>query len=331
MQGIMKLLLKYQPRSFAKLCHWTETTELLYNISQNGNPPHLVIHGTNGSGRYTCCMLFLKEIYGSVVLELGQEKYEIDEEHEIVLKVSPFHVEFNPSQYGLRDRITLQFIIDKMKVGSQQKTLIIHEADKLTKEAQFAVRRAMETGNWRYIFITENISSMMKPLRSRCLDIRIELPTYDEVDRLITNICQQEHTHITQKDKEMILNSNNGNLRTTLITLFVYIQTKHLFKPTWKVSCELIVKTIVVTPNIEVIPKLIRPKLCEFIESGLSPSLILKEIFTLCMNSNIDQLYKLGVVEIIHKFDKSLKQGQNPWIHVENAITALMTLFSAHK
>jgi replication factor C subunit 3/5 len=60
---------------------------------------------------------------------------------------------------------------------------VINEADELTKEAQHALRRTMEKymNNMRIILCCNTISKIIGPIRSRCLLIRIPLPTEQEV------------------------------------------------------------------------------------------------------------------------------------------------------
>lgn len=326
---IYKKILSYQPINFTQLIHNNESCQMLHQISQSDNPPHLLIHGMNGSGRYTRVMLFLKEIYGTDVYNMKEQTYTINEDFEISIKTSNFHIEFNPTNYGLRDKATLQWIIEKTNVGPVRKTIIIHEAHKLTKDAQFTVRRAMETGNWRYVFITDNISSLMKPLQSRCLDIRIELPTYEEMKFLLDTIAAKEKYKLLQDDRDAIIMKNNCNLRTCLLHLFMLINFNIKFTPSWKKTCEEIIKNLITTDDItSLLAIYIRPKIIEFINQGLSPQTIMKELFMVCMNSSIDHIYKIGVSQISYKYNKLLNNGKNPWVHVENFIVALCLLLT---
>ncbi|ELP84671.1 replication factor C subunit, putative [Entamoeba invadens IP1] len=335
MERVMKLMNKYQPRNFQMLTHQSANNELLMNMTRGDNPPHILIHGSSGSGRYTRVLLFLREIYGNDVLNISEERYKVEldngNEIEITVRSSLHHVEFNPSVFGLRDRLVLQWLIDQTKVGPLKKTLVIPQADKLTRDAQFAIRRAMETGSWRYIFITENVSSVMRPLRSRFLDIRVESPTQPELIALLKYIRATENFEVSDSRIESIVNANVGNFRTSLMSFFVYTVANYETKPVWKTTCEEIIRTIVLSQSVDLISNFIRPKLSQLIDLGIHPSLVLQHLFRLCMSSNIDDLYKLGVIGIISKFDKTLTLGRNPWIHVENCITALMTLFSALK
>lgn len=57
------------------------------------------------------------------------------------------------------------------------------EVDRLSKNAQHALRRTMEkyTATCRLVLCCNNPSKVIDPLRSRCLGIRVGAPTTDEV------------------------------------------------------------------------------------------------------------------------------------------------------
>ena len=59
------------------------------------------------------------------------------------------------------------------------------EVDKLTRQAQAALRRTMEkySSSCRLILCCSNPSKVIDPVRSRCLGIRIAAPSHDEVSK----------------------------------------------------------------------------------------------------------------------------------------------------
>ncbi|WAQ99213.1 RFC3-like protein [Mya arenaria] len=102
-----------------------------------GDFPHLLVYGPSGAGKKTRIMCILKELYGS-----GVEKLRIEQHHfttpskkklEISTISSNYHIEVNPSDVGNNDRVVIQELI---------KT--VAQVDRLTKDAQHALRRTME-------------------------------------------------------------------------------------------------------------------------------------------------------------------------------------------
>lgn len=61
--------------------------------------------------------------------------------------------------------------------------VLLMEVDRLSKNAQHALRRTMEkyTATCRLVLCCNNPSKVIDPLRSRCLGIRVGAPTTDEV------------------------------------------------------------------------------------------------------------------------------------------------------
>ena len=61
--------------------------------------------------------------------------------------------------------------------------VIISEADKISKEAQHALRRIMEKymSNCRYILCCNTLTKVIGPIRSRCLGLRVAAPTEAEI------------------------------------------------------------------------------------------------------------------------------------------------------
>jgi len=68
-------------------------------------------------------------------------------------------------------------------VETDIKVVVLHQVDRLTKQAQAALRRTMEkyAATCRLILCCDSPSKLIAPLRSRCLGIRVAAPSEDEV------------------------------------------------------------------------------------------------------------------------------------------------------
>lgn len=60
---------------------------------------------------------------------------------------------------------------------------VISDADRLTKDAQQALRRTMEkfSSNIRLILCCNSSSRIMDPIKSRCLQLRVPAPSDSQV------------------------------------------------------------------------------------------------------------------------------------------------------
>jgi DNA polymerase III delta prime subunit len=105
----------------------------------------------------------------------------------------------SPGDAGNNDRFIMQDIIkemasnrniaaiagggEKKASGAQFKTVVLMEVDRLSRQAQAALRRTMEkyASSCRLILCCNSQSKVIEPVRSRCLGIRVGAPTEDEV------------------------------------------------------------------------------------------------------------------------------------------------------
>lgn len=109
---------------------------------------------------------------------------------------SPFHIEILPTEMGNMDRLIIQDLVKEFSSSRQIiecsrpfKVVIVLDAGSLTRDAQQALRRTMEKSakNVRFIFITDNTSKIIAPLRSRCMCFRCPVVPRSIVSSIIQN------------------------------------------------------------------------------------------------------------------------------------------------
>ena len=148
---------------------------------------------------------------------------------EINMISSNYHIEISPGDAGINDRYVVQEVIKEMAANRNissaatslgaggkggggddgaeggaaakstgrgknkvdYKVVVLVEVDKLSRQAQAALRRTMEkySASCRLILCCNNQSKVIDPVRSRCLGIRVPAPSHDDVSLYI-------HLHI---------------------------------------------------------------------------------------------------------------------------------------
>tara|TARA_Y100000748_G_scaffold292304_1_gene280652 strand:+ start:92 stop:901 length:810 start_codon:yes stop_codon:yes gene_type:complete len=143
--------------------------KIMYFI-KNKKIPHMVFHGPSGSGKRTVLAFLLENIYRDVV---DYKNY--------IMYINCAHGK------GIRFiRDELKFFA-KMNIhnknGELFKSIILFNADKLTMDAQSALRRCIEqfSHTTRFFIVIDQYQKLLKPIVSRFCNIYVPLPKIDNV------------------------------------------------------------------------------------------------------------------------------------------------------
>jgi hypothetical protein len=155
--------------------------KLEYFISQK-KIPNIIFHGVSGCGKNTLAWNFIRSIYGN---DKGALK-------DYVMHVNCAHGK------GIRFiREDLKFFAKTnvdLKDGEIFKSVVLLNADKLTTDAQSALRRCIELFNHstRFFILVEDKCKLLRPILSRFCEIHVPEPV---IDGKQVNL----HTHLLRK------------------------------------------------------------------------------------------------------------------------------------
>lgn len=187
---------KHRPKDLEDLTYHDTTTARLKALASNPETlPHLFFYGPSGSGKKTRIMCLLKELFGQGAHRLKLDKRTFTtpskRQVEISMVASNYHIELCPGDAGIHDRHIIQEVIKEMAsnktIHSSSKTkfkvVVLQDVDRLTKQAQAALRRTMEryAQTCRLILVCNAAAKVMEPVRSRCLGIRVPSPSHEDV------------------------------------------------------------------------------------------------------------------------------------------------------
>tara|TARA_Y100000588_G_C14235582_1_gene917147 strand:- start:1086 stop:1898 length:813 start_codon:yes stop_codon:yes gene_type:complete len=143
-----------------------EIKDKLQNFISKKKIPHIIFYGESGSGKRHILDFFIDKIY-----ENGKDNVK-----NYIMYVNCAHSK------GIRFfRDELKFFAKtniQNKHGDFFKSIILFNADKLTTDAQSALRRCIEkySHTTRFFIIVENKDKLLKPILSRFCDIYVPRP-----------------------------------------------------------------------------------------------------------------------------------------------------------
>jgi replication factor C subunit 3/5 len=115
----------------------------------------------------------------------------------------------------------VEFIIYPFHRSFVSLAVVINDAERLTKDAQHALRRTMEkySSNIRFILCCSSAGRVIAPIKSRCLLLPIATPSDAEISGILNRIGQAEGFKCGQDQIGNILKIANGNLRKAILAL----------------------------------------------------------------------------------------------------------------
>nr|QFG74545.1 MAG: DNA polymerase III, delta subunit [Megaviridae environmental sample] len=213
--------LEVEKKSFVESLKKLHTKNFKYSNFQ-----HLIIYGNDGCGKRFVINNLLREIYGKENIKINKVEYNIsgysNTKIKINIKQSKYHIIIEPNNNGF-DKYLLQDIIQNyiendmlniLKYNKLYKLIVIDKIDNLTYYAQTALRRTMEkySDKCKFIFISTQISKIIEPLRSRCLQIRIPLLNDIQITNIILNISYLENIKISLESLKKIIKYSENNI-----------------------------------------------------------------------------------------------------------------------
>ena len=189
--------------------------EKLDNFCANNKIPNIIFHGPFGSGKKTIVNDFIQRIYNNDKEAINNYVRNVNCAHGKGIKFV---------------REELKFFA-KMHIhsngGNTFKSIILINGDKLTMDAQSAIRRCIETytHNTRFFIVVENKSNLLKPILSRFCEIYVPEPEWNKrMVHLYTynleNTFQSKKMKLKRMDslKKDILSINIGDPMPDSIT-----------------------------------------------------------------------------------------------------------------
>ncbi|PRP85924.1 replication factor C subunit 3 [Planoprotostelium fungivorum] len=337
---------RYRPTSLEKLDIHTDLTNQLKKMCTSDNLPHLLFYGPSGAGKKTRVKAVLRSLFGASVEKVKVEHKAIKintKTIEISIVSSSHHVEVNPSDVEFQDRVVVQEIIKEiaqsvpLDAGTAQKSfkvVVLHEVDKLSKDAQHALRRTMEkyVATCRLILVCNSTSKVIDPLRSRCLPVRVPLPTIKEITSTLQSIAKKEGVNLSTDLANRIAEQSGRNLRKAILSFEAAKVKQYPFAPNQvieRADWEDFIKQMADEISQEQSPQrlqLIRSRFYELLVHCIPPEIIMKNL-TMELLGRVDTELKYDVVKWAAHYEQRMQTGSKPIFHLEAFVAKFMSLY----
>jgi replication factor C subunit 3/5 len=301
--------------------------------------PNLLIHGPAGCGKHTLIKLLLKDIFDNSINDTFIEKYYIKGYGNTVVDVdieqSKYHLIIEPNNTGF-DKYLIQEIVKeyaKKKIINVShnkfpfRVVLINNIDNLHYYAQTSLRCTMEKYHktCRFILCGSQVSKIIDPIKSRCLDVRIASPSKNDMISLIYHILLNERRLLNRKKIDEIVNFGELNIKKTIWILEMSLYGIKDFELSWKQSIDKIIETMIAFKhpkttilNDKLIPS-VRTILYNIFTTNIPGIEILHEIINKTIASgqfDTEVLYQ--IIQISSETETRLNKGKRSIIHLDS-------------
>ena len=196
---------KYRPVKLDQVAAQPEVIQSLKKVLETKNLPHLIFFGPSGCGKTSTILALSKELFGE---KLYNDRV----------------IELNAS-----DERGINVIRDKIKTYAKKainpkenippwKIIILDEADNMTSDSQFALRRIMEEYSklTRFCIICNYHNKIIDPINSRCALFRFKPIKEMDILLKLKDICIKENLSLSDEFLNQVIKFSRGDLRKAI-------------------------------------------------------------------------------------------------------------------
>lgn len=319
---------KYRPINIHNIVQQEDIKNLIQSNKSISNLPHLLLYGPSGTGKTTsalaiCKYLYYNDKYRSIYDKIINER---------VLKLNA------------SDDRGIRVVREKIKIFASQsmnrydnipnfKIIILDEADVMTNDSQFALRRIIEQYSHitRFILICNYVTKIIPPLSSRCSKYRFTQIKLESIKTIVLKILSEEKIKYIENDIDNIIktiyNNSNGDLRKVITILQRSVYLSNINKTAFNIqSVNEIINTIP-TDLTSLLHSMMSNKQNNYIELSNHIKLILNNGFSsddlisiisknILNDVNISDKLKSDIFIRIAETSNILSNGSNDYIQI---------------
>lgn len=196
---------KYRPKYLAEVESQDEIIMSLKNCITTQNIPHMLFFGPSGCGKTSAILALAREIFGFKYWD--DRVIELNASDERGIKV----VREKIKRYAMNS-INLDPKVPPFKL------IILDEADNMTSDSQFALRKIMEDYSkyTRFCIICNYHNKIIDPIISRCSVYRFKPVPKENICKRLKDICRLEGSDISDDIIMKVNDISRGDMRKAI-------------------------------------------------------------------------------------------------------------------
>ena len=192
---------KYRPKTCDDIVGQDKNLNIITNMIKGGSLPHLLLHGKSGTGKTSTIMALANMMYGKNA-QLMMIRLDASDDRGINTvreEIKGFAEKMTPFNKGV-------------------KLIVLDEADSMTYDAQFALRRIIEkySDDTRFCIICNYMNKIIAPIKARCVNMRFYPIGKDIIVDRLKYICKQEQLKCEKGSLDEIAIIANGDMRKAI-------------------------------------------------------------------------------------------------------------------
>ena len=297
---------KYRPKKLNAVFSHSRIKKTLKKCLKEKNLPHLLFYGPPGTGKTSTIFALTKELFPSKIR--SERVLELNASDERGINV-------------VRNRIknfAKNSVGKSVKNVPPWKIIILDEADSMTNDSQFALRRIIEKYSHitRFCIICNYKNKIIEPLISRCSTFRFKCLKPTQIINRLKLICKHENIDYSDKILEQINITSRGDLRKAITYLQMCYSTfgndldlETMYELTGNISKQQLEELFIIVKN-GTTTELIG-KIEDFENNGYSLVNQIKLIYDKILLMNISDEQKSKIFKKISDVNYHLTKGCN--------------------
>ena len=326
---------KYRPTNLDLIVQQNEIKTLLNYALINKNLTHMLFYGPPGCGKSTVSSNISKIMFQ--IKEDSNKMNKILNEKILRERVLELNASDERGIRVVRDKIKNFAIssINNYDSIPNFKIIILDEADAMTSESQFALRRIIEkyTETTRFILICNYVTKIILPLASRCMKIRFQSISNESLEIIINRIAINENINVNKDFIKRLNEITKGDLRKSINLLerthFLdnNLSIDILNEVSGQISYELLNNIWNLLKDKDTSIKTILELIIEFKNLSYSSINLLNDLFDLIIKSDICEKKKSKIIIEMSKIDYYLNDNANEFIQVIKLFELIHSVF----